>query len=579
LIETIKNNCQIIKFLAKSIKLIWILLSLLNSYESSASDTTLIDFIHLDQSIVTITSDSTGKVWMTGGLGLQYWDGEKFVVEDPDYRGYIINVNGKIIDVDDYPYVKEDNGYYPWYLFSHWKKHLPLIHNWVSAAEDAEGYFWVAQGSNIYIFKVEDRFEKLMQGYSIRGIYSYEGDIFTNSYSGFYKNSQPIEGSQSFAQGRITKFNDKTIITAWDGLSFYDLQYNRLIPWYLNFNDTLADWHVGLDIYLARNIDDTTWICTNQGIGIIENDSIKLIGANISVEDFAFENGRFLLATNDGVWERIGNKTIQLSLKGIECKQILYNEGLFYFCSQNGIYIYDGDHFDGIDERHGLSDDETSSAILDDYGFLWVSTFSGLNRIDLQSRFISKYLTNTEFNKRSFHKSGDKLYFGSISGLYSFNSSEFLGDKIIKSETLIGKYENFYLIIIGFVSLTFFFLKVKSKKQFTQQKEEMNKLKRKNFILTFQEFVMHHDNIAGISVGHMAEYFGMSERTLYRLCHGYDIKPGELLKNTKLKKGLSLLKANQNISYKDVANHIGYSDQYFLNIFKEKYNMDLKRQS
>ena len=56
-----------------------------------SSDTILVDFVHLDQSIKSIANDSTGKIWISGGLGLQYWDGEKFVVEEKEYEDFIFS--------------------------------------------------------------------------------------------------------------------------------------------------------------------------------------------------------------------------------------------------------------------------------------------------------------------------------------------------------------------------------------------------------------------------------------------------------------------------------------------------------
>ena len=72
-------------------KMLLIGILLLYSIYSRSSDTILVDFIHLKQNIKTIASDSSGTIWISGGLGLQYWDGERFIVKEPNYDKFIRN--------------------------------------------------------------------------------------------------------------------------------------------------------------------------------------------------------------------------------------------------------------------------------------------------------------------------------------------------------------------------------------------------------------------------------------------------------------------------------------------------------
>ena len=68
----------------------------------------------------------------------------------------------------------------------------------------------------------------------------------------------------------------------------------------------------------------------------------------------------------------------------------------------------------------------------------------------------------------------------------------------------------------------------------------------------------------------------MSERSLYRMCNDFGLKPGELLKDTKLKKGMAIIQSNNCESYKEIAKQIGYSEQYFLKLYKKKFGVDLR---
>ena len=68
----------------------------------------------------------------------------------------------------------------------------------------------------------------------------------------------------------------------------------------------------------------------------------------------------------------------------------------------------------------------------------------------------------------------------------------------------------------------------------------------------------------------------MSERSLYRMCNDFGLKPGELLKDIKLKKGMAIIQSNNCESYQEIAKQIGYSGQYFLKLYKKKFGVNLR---
>ena len=69
----------------------------------------------------------------------------------------------------------------------------------------------------------------------------------------------------------------------------------------------------------------------------------------------------------------------------------------------------------------------------------------------------------------------------------------------------------------------------------------------------------------------------MSERTLYRTCNDFGMKPGELLKDAKLKKGKEIIQASKGGSYQEIGKQIGYSEQYFFKLYKKKFGIDLRK--
>jgi AraC-like DNA-binding protein/ligand-binding sensor domain-containing protein len=547
---------------------------LLCSIFCRSSDTILVDFLHLTQNIKTIASDSNGTIWISGGLGLQYWDGKRFVVKEPHYDKFIMEYEGKIIDVDEYPFPKKY--YFPWDWFYPWKNHLPRNHNHISAAIDKNKRVWVATGTDIFIFQIEDRFVKQLDGYSIRGIYVEEGDVYINTYSGTYKNERLIAECPEFSEGKISRIEGNLVI-AWDGLLKLDLKDDLLVPYMISYKGIVADFHEELDIYLAKKIGDTIWIGSNRGLGYVKNDTIHFVSDPISIEDIGYYDGKFIIASQNGLWEKRGSNIHLIGLSNHSCNQILYKGELFYIPTDAGIFIWDGNNFRTIGTKEGLSHNITYATLFDNEGFLWVSTFSGLNRIDLKSGIITHYLQNIEFNKRSYHKSDEKLFFGGVVGLYSFNPSDFIGDENIQEETLnIFQNQIYIYIILFFIGLMIFF-KIRSKKVIRFKNKELENLERKNFLLKVENYIFNHPNISNLSVNNLAEYLEMSERTLYRICDDYRIKPGELLKDTKLKKGMAIIQSSRGESYQEIAKQIGYSEQYFLKLYKKKFDIDLRK--
>jgi len=68
---------------------------------------------------------------------------------------------------------------------------------------------------------------------------------------------------------------------------------------------------------------------------------------------------------------------------------------------------------------------------IDEFNFLWASTDVGINRINFQTGTINHYLKNVEFNKRSYHRSEELLFFGSLTGVFQFKPEDFIGDDIL----------------------------------------------------------------------------------------------------------------------------------------------------
>ncbi|TNE47708.1 MAG: AraC family transcriptional regulator [Bacteroidetes bacterium] len=562
----------------------------------NAQDTLLVDFIHLPYSINTIANDSTGTIWVTGARGLEYYDFEReaFVQTNPDLKDKIIAIGGKVTPFR--PYLKEGLRYYAWDQFDAWLAWVPPGTGRVSVAEDKFGRHWVSTGSQIFIFSVEDRFERILNGQSTRGIYQDGEDLYVNTYSGILKNGRPMFEKPFMGEGEIKQFGQDLYI-AWGGLIRYQPRNETCN--YLKFYRSYEYWRSPnpIGVQSLEKIKDTIWVGTNFGLGYVQKDSVVMVTNHPNIQDVIYYQNGLLIAGSRllnpglkkvyrpshglkkpdcencrGVYFWQNNRLSKLDLPELNYWQILQADGRYFFASDSGIVVWDGTRVTSrITQQDGLTDNRTCAMALDDHGFLWVSTYSGLNRINLESGVITQYLKNIEFNVRSYLKYSDLLYFGSTNGLYHFFPQEFLGDDALPREHLPRSAQAALWVtaFLVFGSFGFLVAKFRNRKQSQRKTALIETQEKQLFLLQVKQYITHNPN--QISVGYLAEMMGLSERSLYRKLKKYDLQPGELIRDLKIQKLEQLIQNDPPPAIKTLASATGYSEQYLKKILKDRF--------
>jgi AraC-like DNA-binding protein len=89
------------------------------------------------------------------------------------------------------------------------------------------------------------------------------------------------------------------------------------------------------------------------------------------------------------------------------------------------------------------------------------------------------------------------------------------------------------------------------------------------FISRLEQYI--EDNLTTVSVDSLSEFTGLSTRGLYRVLEAsYGLKPGDLIRNMKLKKIRSLLEENPTIDKETLANNVGYSEYHLARILEKE---------
>jgi AraC-like DNA-binding protein len=261
----------------------------------------------------------------------------------------------------------------------------------------------------------------------------------------------------------------------------------------------------------------------------------------------------------------------KLNLPEFNYRQITKVADYYYLASDNGLVVWDGIKvITVITKADGLTNNRVSTMELDEDGFLWVSTFSGLNRIQPTTGKITQYLRNIEFNYLSVFQSDSLIYMGSMHGVYAFNPKHFIGDEIepaprwsIKKILLLSG-----LGMIILFSIAVYFVNRYYRRMANARSLKLKETEKKLFLLQIEQVVFRTD--IAITVSNLADTLEMSERTLYRSFREYDLTPGAYLKELKLKKAMYLLNGDQGKhSLKEIAQKVGYTEQYLNRLLKD----------
>jgi len=558
---------------------------------AKSNDTTLVKVINLPYSIYTIANDSIGNIWISGSRGLQYYDFDKesFISSDPSFKAHIISEEGEIM-----PFVGGKGQLnYPWDKFLPWSKRLPQKSIRITVAIDKYGYYWVSTGNQIFIFTIEQRFNNTLEGFSTRGIHREDEYFYINTYRGILKNDSLLFQRPTFAVGDIEEFNGD-LYFAWGGLIRYHPENKDSS--YLNFESYSGEIKnpKPLAAQCLEQFKDTLWLGTNYGLGYIDSDSVIMVSNHPDVQDLAItKDGFFLAGTSlqkprieglpipnfsfpecmdcNGVYMWKNEQLDQLDIPEFNYRHINYSDDTYYFASDSGVVVWNGEKVTNvISEEDGLTSNLTCLTIKDKHGFLWVSTFSGLNRINLTNGNITHYLKNIEFNYRSSFQSDSLIYLGSVQGIYTFNPDDFLGDDIIPSEPLSSQQ---LLLILGSIMFAIFlvllyFIKRYYLNKVQSREAQLEASERKLFFLQIDKVVYNTDD--PLTVKNLAENLEMSERTLYRKFEEYGHTPGSYLKILRIKKAKYLLNNEKtSIPFNEIAKKVGYTEGYLKKLLEQ----------
>lgn len=534
------------------------------SLSISAKDTLLVDVLNLKNPIRQLVKDANGKIY------IQTYEGV-FVLNDRGFEKSSFKLsnferigvkNGMLTKLNHYkPGYESFSGSHSWYNY------LPSngTNRFCQMVVDYNGNYWVANGSKfLYCFKIIKSFNKSLPNVSIRGITKVNQDLIVLSHSGLFLNREKIGNEHLGSSTNVITHNNK-VYFASSSSAIYSFDVNA--KKYTKIIDEKKNKPLGeiSSLFQKANI---LYLGTYKGLFSIDNNQITNEIEGIGIQNIGFVKNKLSVCTNKGIYQQINGKFQRNNLfpTDIVFNDLKEMDNKLFAASSAGIWYLDKNSKKAINllQNTLFEQLECFSIEFDHLDYIWVGTSKGLLRINYLQQNIELYLDGVEFNKRSSYYNKDKLYFGSISGLYEFSPSDFLvEDKILVIDEKLN-YSNMDILLFGIVVFTSCILMMYL--YFKNQIEKIKKFQITNNTesipftdtddsLLFKEnedsslfndqvgipqFTMENievfilKNIDSINAESLREASGLSKYIFYKnFSRYYDISPKQLIENLR----------------------------------------------
>jgi outer membrane protein assembly factor BamB len=393
---------------------------------------------------------------------------------------------------------------------------------------------------------------------------------YIGAYGGIYSlvNNEKLE-FPTYTNSFIREFDGVTFIN-WDGLSIIDK--NRQRNFYASSGDGIEI--KGSVIGMANDIEkignNSFLLFTSEGIYLF-NDKTLNIKQVLSASKYGTLN--FIRSEKDiNGASRVflhNDKTIfQYLTKTNEIINITsINEQIVDVFSDaaSAYYIITGKdvrkiHLTEKKENYILFDNIILPNNIGIFkNFVFVSSDLGLHLFDLKTKTGKELIIKEEFNKNAFFIDNNKLYLGSINGLYELDNSTltylFNEQAIVQiEENIIIRKENLLIyglliILLGAAGFLLFRQKIKKINEKREKYKGINQAQINEYIVS---------NISSVSINSICNHFELPVNKLYNLLGKK--KPGDLIREERLKivKQMKI----ENKSIKEIAQATGFSTSY-----------------
>lgn len=434
----------------------------------------------------------------------------------------------------------------------------------------SESYFYITSGGRIHVYEILPYAYRL-RNHSIRTISS----NFTGTYSGIYYKDKLLNVPVSaFTDGYIREFNGKVFMCT-NGLDVFNMDgiiagnkimslqlpkdYNFTPARDIHYNNKFKKYIVASGNRLS--ILDSSLKSVVEIFKAPQQDEIILLNETFKYSLFYFSSGNQLylldLSNNhivrvNTIKETITDGNVQLQSK--------------YLLTSNGLYQQLGE--EDFTKMIELKKAHTMLAISETE--IVISTDEGLYIYRQNENKLQVLIPGVEFNKRALFLEKNKLYAGSINGLYILDLGQIeniIGHskKMLISDTLAQIPTWFYITITILILILLSILitykrrlqKIQHKLNFANKDQNKPKLSRTEIELYIQEY------LPTASLKSIVSHFDTNNSMVYSVLS--PDKPGDIIQQLRFAKVKEL--RSQGKAAKQIAEVTGLSESYVRKIW------------
>lgn len=433
-----------------------------------------------------------------------------------------------------------------------------------------EHYFYITSGGRMHVYEILP-YAYRFRNHSIRTISS----NFTGTYSGIYYQNRLLGHPISpFTDGYIREYNGKVFMCT-NGLDVYNIEDIKAgkkvaiqsLPTNFNFIPTrdiryvekIKKYIVVTGNRLAlldSNLQSVVEIFkapTTEDIVILNiNSKYNLLYFSNSNKVYVFDLSNNKVIDNSSIKETIVDGVIQLRTQ--------------YLLTSNGLYMQQGEG--NFDKIISLKKAHTMLSIAEEE--FVISTDEGLFLYRQNENKLHPLIPGVEFNRNALFTDKNKLYAGSINGLYIIDLAQIdiiitRSAKMLSSE-YISKIPVWFILIIVTVILLLLILLLKYKRRLKKIQSELvstnkDEVKPKLSRADIESFIK--DFLPTASLKSIVDHFDTNNSMVYNILAPN--KPGDLIQQLRYEKVKEL--RSEGKSAKQISEVTGLSDSYVRKIW------------
>lgn len=526
---------------------------LLVSITLKAQDTSFVNKHHFANPVRNVFLGKDG-IYVKTGSQLFKWENKNWVLKDLKFHKNYVFFEKDYFESDYLP---------SQYCFDANKmsKLIPQESLINATKISIENQLFVCVGGSLYEYSVSPNFTNTYKNISIRDIYLEKGLKIVSTYAGIFINDSVKAKQPDYASGSLCKIKNKYYLCS-------DKLYVFVPPNQFQLVDSTELITSGYYRKLVE-MNNQVFSLNTKSINIFDTlRGLQPIHQGFEYQDLIkVADSLFFSTTSGKVFKYVKGKTSELVDLQNRVRGLYFFRNTLYISTDKGVFTIENDNPISLKKYADLL--YALNLRIDANNNTWISTENGLFVIPDKSKEPIPFIPNIEFNRGALNLFEDKIYIGSINGMYEVDTyralRDFIPQFLNREKDEKSKKNYFYLfilvVLIGVLIPSFFIYKKFQRKSIVTPNNEKKALNQENMELDIIEQDI-------MTVDGLAEYYQTNTVQLNRLFKKFDTTPGKFLKTVKMKLAKDLVKNGE--SMEKIVEKTGYTAQYI------KKNLGLK---